>query len=137
MSDTCELTAIDDVSVSVTPAEQNISVVRGTDNTFEAILTDGDGEPVDISLDTIVFTVRDKPGGTVMIQISNAPGTHKDGPSGVTEFAISKADITNVSAIRSTFWVYEIRRIRPGGAEHVHIQGQFIITPSVGGIDGD
>lgn len=137
MSDTCELTAIDDVSVSVTPAEQNISVVRGTDNTFEAILTDGEGEAVDISLDTIVFTVRDKPGGTVKIQISNAPGTHKDAANGVTEFSISKADITNVSAIHSTFWVFEIRRIRPGGAEQVHIQGEFVITPSVGGIDGD
>jgi hypothetical protein len=93
---------------------------------------------VNISLDTIIFTVRDKPGGAIKIQIGNAPGAHKDPTNGVTEFTVTKTDTLGDSTFHSTFWVFEVRRVRGiSGEEQVHIQGEFVIHPSVGGYDGD
>lgn len=138
MSNTCDLVAEAEVEVGVTPAPQNVTIVRETDNTFEVILTDGEGEPVNITGDTIVFTVRDKVGGLVGIQISNGPGTHKDPVNGVTEFSITKADTSSASPVHWTYWVFEVRRILAVSLEErVHIQGDFVVLPSVGGIDGD
>lgn len=138
MSNTCDLVAEAEVDVGVTPAPQNISIVRETDNTFEVVLTDGNGEPVDITGDTVIFTVRDKLGGLVKIQISNAPGMHKDPGNGVTEFSVTKADTSSTSTLHWTYWVFEVRRVLAVSLEErVHIQGDFVVYPSVGGIDGD
>ena len=121
----------DCVEVAVEPACVDIRVRKGTDNTFEFILTDGDGEPVNIIDDDVVFTVRDMLGGTVQFEKANAGGTHLDGFNGKTEFTVDKTDIDAVSDIDTTFWVYDIRRIRVGGQENVYIAGQFIIEPTL------
>jgi len=119
--------------VSVAPSQVCIRMVRGTTNTFEFILTDAEREPVDISADEVRLTVRDYYDGAIKIQKWNLPGTHLDGPNGRTSFTFSVEDTSEGSAIDITFWLYEIRRVRPGGAEHVHIQGRFLIDPAVGG----
>jgi len=108
-------------------------MVRGTTNTFEFVLTDAEREPVDISADEVRLTVRDYYDGESKIQKWNLPGTHLDGANGRTSFTFTVEDTSEGSAIDITFWLYEVRRVRPGGAEHVHIQGRFLIDPAVGG----
>lgn len=119
--------------IAVAPSQVCVRMLRGTTNTFEFILTDGAGEPVDISPDEVRLTVRDYYDGEIKIQKWNLPGTHLDGPNGRTEFTFSIEDTLEGSPIDITFWLYEVRRIRPGGNEHVHLQGQFLIDPAVGG----
>ena len=119
------------MEVAVEPACVDLRLRKGTDNTFEFILTDGAGEPVNIIDDDVVLTVRDTLGGTVQFDKTNVGGTHLDGFNGNTEFTIDKTDIDAVSEIDTTFWVYDIRRIRVGGQENVYIAGQFIIEPTL------
>jgi hypothetical protein len=117
---------------AVAPSCVDLRIRKGTDNTFEFILNDGDDEPVKmIDDDVVVFTVRDMLGGAAQFHKTNAGGTHLDGFNGKTEFTVDKNDIDAVSDIDTTFWVYDIRRIRVGGAENVYIAGQFIIEPTL------
>ena len=119
------------VEVAVEPACVDLRLRKGTDNTFEFILTDGVGEPVNIINDEVVFTVRDMVGGAAQFDKTNVGGSHLDGFNGKTEFTVDKTDIDAVSDIDTTFWVYDIRRIRVGGQENVYIAGQFIIEPTL------
>ncbi len=117
----------------LTPAEIAISVLSGTDTTFEAILLDGEGEAIDISADTVVLTVRDALGGTLKIQKTNAPSGHVDPTSGSTSFSVLATDVPDISPAEFQNWVYEIRRVQASGDESVHIQGAFLVEPAVGG----
>jgi hypothetical protein len=108
-------------------------MVRGTDNTFEFVLTDGFGNPVDISADEVQVTVRDYYSGDIKIQKANLAGTHLDGPNGKTAFTFTRADLAEAAETETTFWLYEVRRVRIDATENVHIQGQFVIVPAVGG----
>jgi len=129
--DFCEQLDLDDC-VSIVPFNQCLRVERGTDMTFEAILTDARDEPFDISLDQVVFTVRDYEGGTKKIQKTNLAGSHLDGPNGRTSFDIADTDITDTQTTDRLYWVYEVRRIQPSGLESVHVKGAFIVEPQVG-----
>ena len=130
----CDLAASEESTVCVKPDEQGICITRGTDNVFEVVITDGEGQVIDITLDTIALTLRDKLGGTVQAQYLNLPGSHKDPINGVTEFTIPKAATATASTYHWTYWVYEVRRIQGiTDNEYVHIQGDFVILPSVGG----
>jgi hypothetical protein len=107
-------------------------VTDGTHNVFEVLITDAEDEPIDITNDTIIFTVKDEVGGTTKLQKSNSPGGHADPTNGITSFTISQTDIPSVSPYEVREWVYEIRRRDVGGIERVHIQGTFTVNPSVG-----
>ena len=124
----CEIVAIE-------PACIDIRVQRGTDNTFEFVLTDGDGTAVDIIADDVMFTVKDEIDGITQIQKTSLAGSHLEGSFGKVEFTVARTEIDDeVDSTSDTFWVYEIRRQvgGAGGDEHVHIRGEFIIEPSVG-----
>ena len=131
MGDCCTQLNVESCT-SIVPADQCLRIYRNTDSTFEAILTDARNEPFDITLDTVVFTVRDFVGGALKIQKSNGPGSHIEPVNGRTSFDILKTDITDAQDGDRFYWVYEIRRIQPSGKETVHITGDFIVDPEVG-----
>ncbi len=119
--------------VCIRPANIDVCLVRATTNVLEVVLTDAAGVSVDITNDTVKFTVRDGPGGTVEIAKSNGPGEHLDPTEGRTEFTIEKTEIDDeVARTTETYWFFEVRRITPAGVENVHIQGRLVITPDVG-----
>lgn len=120
--------------VAIIPACIDIRVVRGSDNTFEFIITNGEGQAINITVDDITFTIKDTIDGTVTFQETSLAGFHLDAAGGKVAFTIPRTAIDDeAEATVETFWVYEVRRIEGGaGEQHVHIKGEFIIDPSVG-----
>lgn len=120
---------------AIDPACIDIRVQRGTDNDFEFILTDGEGDAVGIAADDVTLTIKDDFDGAVQHQQTSSAGSHLDADGGKVEFSIPRTDIDDEANPGSqTSWVYEVRRIIGGGAgdQIVHIKGEFTIEPSVG-----
>lgn len=116
------------------PTEQNITVLRGTDNDLQFTIADASGTAIDISLDTITFTGREGFAGPIRVpKKSNAPGTHTDPTNGVTTFKLLKTEIDDeVQPGSETSWKYEVRRVEAVTLdEFVHFQGGLIIKPAV------
>jgi hypothetical protein len=117
-------------SAPLLPSFVDLYITQGSYETFEAILLDGDA-PVNLTNDTVKFSVRDRPQGTLKLQKINLPGTHTDPTNGRTDFIITDTDIP-VSTDGAREWVFEVRRINPFGQEFVHIQGCFFVLKEVG-----
>lgn len=115
----------------IEPTCVNVALVWGTDNELEVTITDGDGRAIAINNDTITFTVKDAVGGTTVIAKSNGPGSHSDPGNGKTVFAIDAADTALAPATSTTYWTHEVRRITAALDELVHIQGEFIVRPTI------
>ena len=103
---------------------------RGTDNEFDAIITDAEGRAFDIDPDTIRLSIVDAAGDPVLT-VDNNPGSHVDGPNGRTRFEVDATTTGAATAGVITAWQYEIRRLAFGGAERVHIQGRLTIRPGL------
>ena len=103
----------------------------GSDFEFICLLTNAVGDPVDITPDEVVFTVKNYKGGSVKLQKTNTPYSHFDGSGGRTRFSIDATDITPDVPPRGFLWVFEVRRILPSGKEFVHIEGTFNVEPEV------
>lgn len=112
------------------PSVVDIHISQGSRETFEVVLLDG-YQPIDITLETVRFTVRDRPQGTTQLQKTNGPGSHSDPTNGLTDFTVTETDIP-VSTDGDRKWVFEIRRINPLGHEFVHVQGCFFVHQEVG-----
>jgi hypothetical protein len=119
------------VDLSVEPDCYNLSIVRGTLNRFEVVLTDGFGKAVAINNDTVEFIVKDDPGGSVVFSKSNGPGEHSDPGQGETIFEIDETDTASASETAYTYWVYEVRRTTITGDLYVHITGGFVVRPTI------
>ena len=119
------------VDVCVVPDCYNLSIVRGTYNRFQIILTDGDNKAIAINNDTVEFIIKDDPGGSVIVSKSNGPGDHSDPANGTTIFEIENADSLAANETTSTYWSYEVRRTNPLGDVFVHITGQFTVRPTI------
>jgi hypothetical protein len=119
------------MALDILPATQDISVIRGTDNTIEFRLTDGAGTPVNITNDSVKFTVRTSAGGTVAVATkTNAAGQHFDPTQGKTRFKLTKTDLTETGVTSGlTRWSYEVRRIAAGD-EMVYIVGLLTLVPT-------
>lgn len=113
------------------PSEVCIEIIEGTQKVFEVEIMDNEGDPIDITSDTITFTIKDEIGGVTKLQKINTPA-HSDPTNGKTTFTIAQTDIPSVSPYEVRNWVYEIRRTDAGSLEDVHLQGAFIVNPSVG-----
>ncbi len=119
--------------VSIKPAKVDIQLTQGTDNELEFILTDGLGEPVNLTDSDVLFTAFDMIGGTATLgPKTNTPGNHTDALNGKSAFKIDRTEIDDeVNQATKTFWVYEVRRKQiTADLEHVHITGQLIILPT-------
>ena len=114
---------------------QPIVIARDADTTLSFVLLDEQGNhPVDLSADTVKFTVADGYGGTVKIgPLTNLNNQHTDPTNGKTSFTISKATINAVaSSSAEQSWLYEVRRLTGGSTpEVVHLTGEFRVRPSV------
>lgn len=111
------------------PSLADIAVYQGSAEAFEVLLLDRN-VTVNIALDSVIFTVRDRIGGDIMLQKTNGPGEHFDAANGKTVFYIDEADLISTDVSRE--WVFEVRRRLPTGVEHVHIFGRFLVVPAVG-----
>ncbi|MHC4867836.1 MAG: hypothetical protein ACYTEX_27510, partial [Planctomycetota bacterium] len=117
--------------IAIRPDCVKIELVWGTDNELEVSLTDGDGRAIAINNDTVTWTVKDAVGGTTVIAKSNGPGGHSDPANGKTVFVIAAADTALAPATSTTYWTHEVRRITAALEERVHIQGEFIVRPTI------
>lgn len=120
--------------LKIVPAEVNLRVMRGTDNTIEFTLTDADEVAIDITNDTVKFTARDAYAGTVKIATkTNAPGGHSTPAGGKTRFKILRTEIDDEAAETvATTWLYEVRRILAGSSDEIlYFQGELKILPAV------
>jgi hypothetical protein len=118
-------------AATVEPDCVNLSIVRGTQNRFEVIITDGFGKAVAINNDTIEFIVKDEPNGTAVFTKSNGPTEHSNPSLGETVFDIDEADTATASETETTYWVYEVRRTNPVSDVFVHLTGQLIVRPTI------
>ncbi len=118
--------------VSLLPKIEDLLLTRGTDNRLEFRLTNPvTGQPVDLTNDTVKFTVKDSYGGTVKIGLENTPGMHSAQADGRTQFVVTReaiADATHTGTI--TDWVYEVRRLVSGADEVVYFAGIFSLRPT-------
>lgn len=120
-------------TVSIKPAKFNIELTQGTDNELEFILTDGLGEPVNLTDSDVTFTAFDEIGGIAQLgPKTNTPGNHTDPLNGKSAFKIARTEIDDeASPTTKTFWVFEVRRRQiTADLENVHITGQLIILPT-------
>ena len=124
-----------EICQGIEPSKICLTVPRDVDSVLTFVLTDGEGNTVDLTIDTVEFTVKDTHDGTVKIDYKNEPGEHLDPTNGRTQIEILKADISSVAvpADESQSWKYEVRRIDDDDKEALHIEGDFIVEPTVGG----
>jgi len=115
-------------SISAVATEICMRVSQGSDTEFECTLTDDQGEPIDITLDTVTFTAWDFIGGTQQILKTNLPGAHSDPVNGCTVFSLLISDYPTTSNLLS--WAYEVKRIQSGGEEAIHIEGELLASPA-------
>jgi len=120
------------MDISIVPVQIDLEVTYKTNFSIECVLLN-DGEPVDITTDSVRLTVRDYKGGTAKIQKTNTTGEHAEPTNGKTIFDIAPADFVDDQTDENVDWVYEVRRITSGNEEYVHIQGDFIVKLAVGG----
>lgn len=116
-----------DACVAVVPSEICLGLVKDADTEFEFTLVDGYNNPVDLTADTVILTVRDYLGGTTKLQKMNGPSGHENPTDGKTRFTILNSDIADTLTDAQTVWIYEIRRIDAALLEYVHIAGDFVV----------
>lgn len=118
--------------LSIVPDQVDIAVVYGTDNYLVVQLT-VDDLAQDITLDTVVFTVRStKYATTPLVTLTNAPGGHSTPTTGETTFLVTSEHTQILVPTRGRYktFPYDIRRINSSGEEMVHIEGTFSVHPS-------
>jgi hypothetical protein len=122
--------------VSALGSQYTIQMVRDTTQYFQFTLLEREigvraFTPVDLTAATVVFTVRDRLGGTLIFQKVNDPGEHQDNQDGTTRFIVDTDDFAAVALSAWTTLVFEVRRIE-GADQFVHISGDFILkwTPA-------
>lgn len=119
--------------LSLLPVVIDISVVQDSDNLIEFQLTDGSGNAVDITNDSVQFTARATHAGTLKIATkTNGVGDHSVPLAGKTQFNLSRTDLTTATLGLQVNWVYEVRRLIAGVQEVVYVSGALILAPSVG-----
>lgn len=123
-------------TVDLQPVEVDIYVEQESDNVIRFQLKKLSGVtwvPEDISLDTVVFTVRDDFGGTLMFQYENEPADHSDGVNGYTDFALLRTDLDPGDRTSDYTWKYEVRRIIAVTEEEiVYLKGKLKMMRTVG-----
>lgn len=96
------------------PRETILRSTRSTDVPWKVTVYDANDVVVNITADDVVFTVRDKVGGTVIHQKTNTVGEHATPAGGIThfEFADTETD-TEVSTLprEQVNWIYDVRWI--------------------------
>ena len=124
-----------EICQGIEPSKICLTVPRDADSTLTFVLTDDDGNTVDLTTDKVRFTVKDKIGGAVKLDYTNPAGAHLDPINGKTRFTIGHAAIAAVAlpADESQSWVYEVRRTQTDDKEAIHIQGDFVVKSTVGG----
>jgi len=120
--------------VSLLPVRLDLLLVRGTANPLLVTLAHPETEaPYDITLDTIVLTVRDGLTGSVFLTKSNGPGSHSDPEAGQTILDLTAADLADATHAGVVYdYQYEIRRVQPSGAPNTFFAGIFRLKPTPG-----
>lgn len=115
------------------PVIQDIRVARDMDATFLFVIKDKFGQRVDITSDTVRFTLLDGPGGTVIYQDSNGSGEHSDPTNGVATFTVARAETRAEldSPAQLATWVYEVRHITAAAVHTICYQGRFTVLPGL------
>lgn len=112
-----------------------LEVVRGTDADFQLTWTDSDGNPVDITGYTMLFTV--KPSGSDAADDSDAVikkswTSHEDPANGITVLRITHDDTANLTASSSVSdYEYDIKAIAPDGTITGIEPGYFYLVRNI------
>jgi len=70
--------------MAINPAKQNIEYYNNEGVTKSFIVTDADGDPVDLSEDTLVLTIKKKKSGTAVFTLTTASELSVSGANGNT-----------------------------------------------------
>jgi len=127
--------------LQILPVKVDIIVPWKSQLIFEAHLTDKDGVDIDITLDDVVLTVKEKLTSAVaLFSIGNgpgSPGSHVTPLQGRTRFTITEAQSTPPASVtdKAISWRYEIRRVinplaTPNGFPW--FEGRFTLRAVVG-----
>ena len=116
-------------------ASNKITIFRGDDATFTFTINDSDGDPVDITDDTIFFTVKTVVNttaagsldSTAVIQKINGPGDHSDPTIGKTTFSLTHAD----TAILPKIYYYDVQWVTAADIVTTFVVAIFEITGEV------
>lgn len=128
----CDPCKVLGVFVEAIPSEVPLIIQRGSAFVIECILTDDEGAPINLTGQTVQLTVKTEIGGDQKIFKENGTGEHEDPENGKTRFEFTGAEITDEQGSDRFYWIYEIRRL-DGVSEYVHIQGDFVVEPEIGG----
>lgn len=88
--------------------EVQIELWRGTDNLFDAFLTDATGTPVSLATKNVTMTIVDRPGGAVMFTQTKTPATHTDAAGGLTRFSVPAEVTIALLERRSYTWKHVV-----------------------------
>jgi hypothetical protein len=110
---------------------QQLEVLTTADWRVEAQLVDMYGAPIDLSGASLLATVAFE-NGSVIANISLGGGlTILDGPAGLIEIALNRADRTlaaNAVTERTIVTVDLLRLVDEGGDEYVEWAGRFLLA---------
>ena len=121
--------------LNVLGVEMEIRAWRGTDNLFEATLTDAVGAPIPLGDSRVTLTIVDRPGGTVKFSQTNAPAEHTDAVNGITRFMVPRGTFAGLTGQRDYTWKYQIERHDITlDTSNIHFYGDFRVKAASAGI---
>lgn len=116
-------------------ASNKLSIYRGDDASIQFTIKDEDGDAIDITNDTIFFTVKTAKNSTAagsadstaLIEKENGVGGHTTPTSGITTFTLTDAD----TAIAPGTYYYDVQRVDSGGLVSTIVVDEFEILAEV------
>jgi hypothetical protein len=105
---------------------ENLSMIRGDDETLSMALVDGDGEPFDLTDCTLYFTVGDH--FTKTSELDGGITVDPDPTTGLASIAIAAADTDDFPDTRYAT-PYAVRVVRADDTIKTPIRGLFIVIP--------
>jgi hypothetical protein len=116
--------------VNITPTVINVRVRRGTTNVLRATIYEN-SVPADLTGDTVTMLVKDRPGGTVRLNITGVLEPQSGATLGQLLLTLPAAQLQDGdNLIDPIEWVYELRRLH-GGQPSVPIEGLLLLSASI------
>ena len=104
-----------------------LEVFRGDSKTYKLILTDGTGNPIDLTNKTVIFTVKKSANDDdSLAKIQKVVNSHTDPVNGITEINLVPDD----TEIEPDTYVFDIQ-LSDNQSVHTVATGRFIVKADI------
>lgn len=108
--------------ISILPGELNITIYRNDTFRKTFTMTDGNGDPLDLSTCTVSMQVRKKPGEEVLIGLTEGDGLTVSSNTVLAEFDVM---------IAKGSYRWDMQFVFASGVTRTYIYGDFIVEDDI------